>query len=197
MSSQPAERPPPTRLVRVRQRLVDTGFYLGNSCDFQTNVHWVRDGRADRLAVKPIETKRTDSPGTPLPSPPPDDSFELATISAVIQIDSNDYWLTSDANYRAPTELCPDFATIKPSCVGHMPDVAPFTLDWANVVDNLSVLQDLAVTPKFTLKQGLFARTGPCGPQLKMRHVLFEISVDIQLQLIGLIISVGVGCFRG
>ncbi|KIM52029.1 hypothetical protein SCLCIDRAFT_587379 [Scleroderma citrinum Foug A] len=52
MSNQPAERAPPTRLLRARQRLVNTGFHLGDM-SLRTSFHWVRDGWADRLVIKP------------------------------------------------------------------------------------------------------------------------------------------------
>jgi len=163
----------PTRFDGIRDRLVKTGLYLGDM-SFRDSVHWVRDGHADRLVTKPAEPQ--DNTGKCPPSPPPDDgSFDLAPISAVVQIDNNDYWLTADANYRGPSEIWPDFAIIKPSCVVQMPDVAPFTGDWANVTDNLRWLQDKIATPKFTAKQGLFTTAGSCGPRFKMRHVLFEV----------------------
>ena len=169
---------PPTRFPGICDCLVETGLYLGDM-SFQDNVHWVRDGRADRLAIKPAEPQ--GKVGQRLPSPPLDDApFNLAPISAVVQIDNNDYWLTVDANYRAPTEICPDYALIKPSCTVHMPDVTPFTADWVNVVDNLRWVQDSIATPKFTMKQGFFIPAGGCGPQFKLRHILFEVFLNIQ-----------------
>jgi len=181
-SAMPVRLPtiPSTCFPAIRKRLVETGFYLGD-ISFQDNVHWVRDGRADRLVVRPVQP--SGDAGEHLPSPPPDDSsFDLAPISAVIQIDSNDYWLMADANYRAPMEICPDFAIIKPSCIGHMPDTAPFTADWGNVTDNLCWLQDGIATPNFTMKQGLFTTAGPCGPRFKMRHILFEVCLSYLLR---------------
>ncbi|KAI5988492.1 hypothetical protein F5J12DRAFT_898182 [Pisolithus orientalis] len=110
-----------------------------------------------------------------LPSPPHDDSSsDLAPISTIIQINSNDYWLIADANYCGPGEIWPEFAIIKLSCVVQMPNITPFTTDWANVMDNLCWLQDAIAMPKFTMKQGLFTTAGPCGPCFRLHHVLFK-----------------------
>ncbi|KIO14778.1 hypothetical protein M404DRAFT_17638 [Pisolithus tinctorius Marx 270] len=172
MPGKPAKPNTPTCFVQAHQRLIETGLYLGDM-SFQDSVRWVRDGRADRLAIKPAEPQ--GGARKRLPSPPPDDSsFDLAPISAVVQIDSNDYWLTADANYHGPSEIWPDFAIIKLSCVVQMPNVTPFTADWANVTDNLRWLQDAIAMPKFTMKQGLFTTAGPCGPRFRLRHVLFK-----------------------
>jgi len=142
---------PATRLFSTRERLVDTGLYLGHM-SLWDSVHWVRDGRADRLAIKPAEPSDV---GKCLPSPPDDDSsFDLAPILAVVHIDSNDYWLTADVNYRGPSEIWPDYANIKPSCVCQMPDIPPFTADWANVTDNLHWLQDQVAIERWWSAQG-------------------------------------------
>ncbi|KAL4064818.1 hypothetical protein V8B97DRAFT_2025921 [Scleroderma yunnanense] len=134
------------------------GLYLGDM-SFQDKVHWVCNGRADRLAlVNPPES--------------------VGPILAVVQIDNNDFWLTADVNFHGLTEICLDYAVIKPSCVCHMPEAAPFTADWGSVTDNLHWLQDQIATPKFGMKQGLFVTAGKCVPQFKMHHVLFE-ALDI------------------
>jgi len=166
---------PPTHLLDIRKCLVDTGLYLGDR-SLRDTVYWVRDGRADRLAIKVAEPKDSEDGKKTLPSPPPDNgSVDLAPISTIVQIDTNDYWLTADANYRGPSEVWPDYANIKPSCVCQMPDAAPFMADWGDMTDNLRWLQEHIAMPTFKTKQGLFTTAGVTGPRFKMCHVLFEV----------------------
>ena len=177
----PVSQPSPTtstRFLDIRKRLLNTGLYLGDRL-LRNNVHWVRDGQADRLAIKVTEPKGSEDGKEALlalPSPPPDNgSFDFALISAVVEIDTNDYWLTADANYRGPSDIWPDYAIIKPSCICQMPDVAPFMADWGDMMDNLHWLQEDVATPTFKAKQGLFTTARATGPQFKMCHVLFEV----------------------
>ncbi|KIM59455.1 hypothetical protein SCLCIDRAFT_27285 [Scleroderma citrinum Foug A] len=155
----PVSQPSPTtstRFLDIRKRLLDTGL----------------------LAIKVTEPKGSEDGKEALlalPSPPPDNSsFDFALISAVVEINTNDYWLTADANYHGPSDIWPDYAIIKPSCICQMPDVAPFMADWGDVTDNLRWLQEDVATPTFKAKQGLFTTAGATGPRFKMRHVLFE-----------------------
>ena len=163
-----------TCLLGIRKRLVDTGLYLGDM-SLRDSIHWVWDGWADKLAIKVAEPKDSVV-GNSLLSPPPDDgSFDLAPISAVVQINTNDYGLTVDANYRGPMDIWPDYAIIKPSCVFQVPDAVPFIGDWGMVTDNLCWLQECITTPTFSVKQGLFTTAVAGSPQFKMHHILFEV----------------------
>ncbi|KAL4068927.1 hypothetical protein V8B97DRAFT_2024585 [Scleroderma yunnanense] len=144
---------PPTCLLRIHEQLFEMGLYLGDM-SFQDKVHWMNNGRADRLAlVNPLELGDADQH---LPSSSPDDTFELAPISAVVQIDNNNFWLMADTNFCGLTKICLDYTVIKPSCVCHMPEAAPFMADWRSVMDNLCWLQDQIAMPNL------------------MCHVLFE-----------------------
>ena len=71
MPAQLSKLTPATRLFSTRERLVDTGLYLGHM-SLRDSVHWVRDGRADRLAIKLAEPSDV---GKRLPSPPDDDAL--------------------------------------------------------------------------------------------------------------------------
>lgn len=51
------------RLLARRLSLLDSGFYLGDN-HVLNNVEWVRDGRADRLAVKTFFNGDEDEEGT-------------------------------------------------------------------------------------------------------------------------------------
>ena len=90
----PVSQPSPTastRFLDIRKRLLDTGLYLGDRL-LQNNVHWVRDGRADRLAIKVTKPKGSEDGKEALPalpSPPPGNgSFDFALISAIVEIDT-------------------------------------------------------------------------------------------------------------
>ena len=179
--SMPVSQPSPTAstcFLDIHKCLLDMGLYLGDRL-LWNNVHWVRDGWADRLAIKVTEPKGSEDGKEALPalpSPPPDNgSFDFALISAVVEIDTNDYWLTVDANYHGPSDIWPDYAIIKPSCICQMPDVVPFMADWGDVTDNLHWLQEDVATPTFKAKQGLFTMARATGPRFKMHHVLFEV----------------------
>ena len=168
----------PEQLLNTRKNLVKSKFYLGHKSVFD-NVHWVRDGRAHRLAVKPTAViehdHNSDSPQT-YPSPPPDGDFNMAHLSAIVQIDNNDFWLTSDAGYRKPSAIWPGLASVKPSCAATEPHVQPVKDDFKTVVENLRQLQSLTSTPGYQQGKGLLLPTAVHGPRFKVRHTLFDVS---------------------
>ncbi|KIJ13523.1 hypothetical protein PAXINDRAFT_156471 [Paxillus involutus ATCC 200175] len=167
----------PSWLIAARKNLMDTGFYLADN-SVHDNVHWVRDGRADRLAVKPaipvddVNGKADDS-SAKYTSPPPD-KIELAKLCAIVHISNHNFWLTADAGYRKPTSVWRELAAVKPSCTVEEPDMQPVRGDFKPTIDNLRKLQDLIATPGFTARKGFMLSGGISGQQLKVRHVLFE-----------------------
>ncbi|KAF8836904.1 hypothetical protein BDN67DRAFT_983613 [Paxillus ammoniavirescens] len=132
----------PAHLCQVQARLVESGLYIGSRSIHQ-NVEWRHVGRCDKLVIKPPTTlasgTSTTRPETMAegeagyPSPPPEKVLDDAVLSAVVQISSNDYWLTADAGYCGPSTVWPEYSNIKPSCTNERSDPEPFKSDFAEV----------------------------------------------------------------
>ncbi|KAG1852688.1 hypothetical protein F4604DRAFT_1686533 [Suillus subluteus] len=154
----------PTHLSQIRDRLVESGIYIGDR-SFRKSIAWRRMGKADRLVITPSTS--ASGPATDLPGP------EIAVLSAVAQVSSNDYYLTADAGYKGASYFWPDFATIKPSCTNERPDIEPFNTDFDVVIENLKWVQDIITTDGFILKRGVFP---PYTNQYRFKvcHALFE-----------------------
>jgi hypothetical protein len=161
------------------RNLLDTGFYLGTNT-FRDNVRWVRDGRANRLAVdiaQPLAEDHTGTIGegaTRYSSPSAEAELILAPLCAIVQISSSDYWLTADCGYCGPSVTMPSLANVKPSCMGEWPDVEPFRAEFTTVMENLQWLQAQTATLNLTARCGLFPITG-AEPRFNVRHVLFKV----------------------
>jgi hypothetical protein len=116
----------PQRLHQIHERLVDSGLYLGHSA-FRENIRWCQMGKADRLVIQ--NTLRLPDTND---SPPSESASEVAVISAIAQISSNDFYLTADAGYKGPSTICPEYSSIKPLEAGpniHEPEHKP-TSNW-------------------------------------------------------------------
>jgi hypothetical protein len=176
----------PTKLRKVRERLVDSGIYLGISAVCE-NITWAKIGTAQKVVyVEPIEAEAKSITSSRAPSPAPlgspssltenDPSLpEVAILSAVVQISQDDFYLTSDGSYRGPSRFIKSLAQVKPSCSGGVPEAEPFNSDFATTMDNLRWLIGEATTPGFTEKRGV--TTGPNNAlHIKVRHLLFEVS---------------------
>ena len=158
------------RLLHVHQRLSTSPFYLGNEAVVD-HVQWVRDGRANRLLVKPDENiKSAHNDPSNLP---------IAKLSAIVKIDRDDFWLTSDAGYRKPSVVWKTLADVKPSCAITIPDVQPARMDYARVVDNLRTLQEKITTPGYQMGKGFFLAARGDVQRFKLRHILFEVNFII------------------
>ncbi|KAG1858505.1 hypothetical protein F4604DRAFT_1684915 [Suillus subluteus] len=157
----------PQHLQQIREHLVDSGLYLGHSA-FRDNIRWCRMGKADRLVVQnTLYVSGTNDPAS-------ESALELAIISAVMQISSNDFYLTADTGYKGPSTICLEYSSIKPSCTNEQLDIKPFKADFDVVKNNLRWLQDVATTDGFILKHGLVPPYTD-GFRSKVRHVLFEL----------------------
>ena len=177
--SQPTLCTLPSQLVAMWKNLVDSGFYLGDK-SVMDNVHWVRDGCADCLAVKLATT--TDGDGADAdgaqkyPFPQPEDGFDLAPLCAIVQICSQDFWLASDAGYCKPSQVWWDLASIKPSCTVEEPNMQPMRGDFKNVIGNIYQLQEKISTPGYLPGKGFLLGGGISGEHIKVRHALFKVS---------------------
>ena len=122
-------------------------------------VVWVRDRRADRLAVKGDDA-----------------NYEMASLSAIVRIDRNDFWMTSDAGYQKPSTVWKDLLDVKPSCAVCAPDLQPVKGNYEKVVENLKQLQAQTQTPGYQMGKGFFMGPKSDVVRFKIRHVLFEVS---------------------
>ncbi|KAG6380344.1 hypothetical protein JVT61DRAFT_8455 [Boletus reticuloceps] len=165
----------PASLLALRKNLVDTGLYLGDKSVLD-NVHWIRDGRADRLAVKPasVTSESSTNSGSRGSSSPPDKSPELAPLSAIVHISELDFWLTSDSGYLKPSKIWRELANVKPSCTAEQPDPQPVREDFKTVIKHLREIQSTISKPEFQPGKGFLLGGGISGQRIKVRHTLFE-----------------------
>ena len=148
------------RLVEAHQDLSRSKFYLGKA-DVLDEVEWVREGRANRLVVKADKDIEK--------------ALEMARLSAIVKIDRDDFWLTSDAGYQKPSVVWKSLAEVKPSCAMTMPDVQPAKMDYSRVVANLHNLQERIMTPGYQMGKGFFLSARGDVQRFKLRHILFEV----------------------
>ena len=155
------------QLANSHRRLLQSDFYLGGQ-KLLDKVIWICDGRADHLVVK----GQNEQEGAMEPS-----QCELAMLSAIVRVDRNDFWLTSDAGYSKPSTVWSNLVDVKPSCVVCAPDLQPVKSDYAQVVANLQELQNQMTTPGYQLGKGFYLPAQGDTRRFKLHHALFEVSV--------------------
>ena len=160
------------RLVDAPQRLLNTGMYLAHP-NIRNKVKWVRDGKGHKLVTK--RTKPTNDDDTENLSPP-----EMAILSLITTISTDDFWMSSDAGWKGPTNFTRTLADAKASCTGKKPSFETIGDNFNTAIANLQWLQDQIATDGFTVKKGaLVGQPGvpPDTYKVKVRHTLFEVSV--------------------
>ncbi|KAI5982958.1 hypothetical protein EDD15DRAFT_2202440 [Pisolithus albus] len=174
-------------LQRSRDRLLAMGLYLGDST-VATNVQWVREGRGHVLVYCPKEdtedsTTARDSTALENVSSNPSTTMapanshappEGAELTAIVRIEREHFWLTSDAGYLGPTDICKEILDVKPMCAVGDPGVEPVQSDFPTVVDMLRVLTRQCVMPGYSAGPGLFITEKNRPTCVKVRHRLFE-----------------------
>ena len=165
MTSTPSVAASAAHLIQTHQILKQSKFYLGGD-QVLKKVKWVCDGRADRLVVN---------------GPPSEGSFEMASLSAIVRVEHNDFWMTPDAGYQKPSAIWKDLLDVKPSCVVSAPDLQPVKDDFQQVVANLQHLQGEMRTPGYEMGKAFFTGGHAETQRFKVRHVLFEVSVALGL----------------
>lgn len=103
-------------------------------------------------------------------TPPP----KGAELSAIVRIDQDNFWLTSDGGYVGPTAICKEILEVKPSCSLSNPAVEPASSDFATVLQMLRVLTEECVTPGYSSGKSFFSTEKNKPPRFKVRHRLFE-----------------------
>ncbi|KAF9233045.1 hypothetical protein BU15DRAFT_66911 [Melanogaster broomeanus] len=149
------------RSARIREELIDSGLYLGDRKILQ-HVEWKANGRKESLFVK--EAPPTPSSDSEEQKPLSEDIVaDLATLSAVVRVNDNGFWLTSDAGWRVPTNIAPHLHDAKGSCVGVSPVTGVFRDDFFIWVENARMLQQRIATPDSEERLG-FACKGEREP---------------------------------
>lgn len=73
----------------------------------------------------------------------------MATLSAIVHVDQNNFWMTLDAAYDWPSIVWKDLADVKPSCAVCTLDLPPVKAYYNQVVANLHELQAQVLTPGY------------------------------------------------
>ncbi|KAI6012033.1 hypothetical protein EDC04DRAFT_2609606 [Pisolithus marmoratus] len=175
-----------TRVISARNRLVSSGLYLGDST-IATRLEWVRQDRGHVLSYIPHEISHANVPTAPARSvdagtaegdrsaesdlsPPP----SAAVLSAIVCIDCDDFWLTSDGGYRGPNTFWREILDVKPSCTVSEPGLKPVNLDFVVVLQMLHMFTEKCVTPGYSRSKSFFSNSNMGPMRFKLRHQLFE-----------------------
>jgi len=100
------------------------------------------------------------------------------TPVAIVHINRNDFWMTSDAGYRRPSTVLKGLRDVKLSyavCIC-IPDLQPVRGNYDQVVKNLEQLQAEIVTPGYQIGKGFFLGAKGDAKRFKIQHVLFDVS---------------------
>ncbi|KAI5989258.1 hypothetical protein EDD15DRAFT_2284432 [Pisolithus albus] len=108
----------------------------------------------------------SDCSESPTPQP--------AVLSAIVRIDSEDFWLTADGGYLGPNIVWKEFADVKLSCAATDPGLEPVSSDYVVVINVLQHLTEKCVTAGYSSGKSLFSKKGTAAMRFKLRHTLFE-----------------------
>ena len=128
---------------------------MGGKDALEDMLMWKCQGKADRLVMK--------------------DTGTAAVLSCVAEIDTNDFWLTSDANYCGTGDYVKNLKDAKVTCALIKPSLKPFNGEWDSVLMNLKGLMN-DIVREGSPRQGVFAIA--TGIRFKVRHVLFAVSIQ-------------------
>lgn len=134
------------QLMKSHQCLSQSDFYLGGDRVLE-KVIWVCEGCADRLVIKG-ETGNKETTD--------DRQAEMATLTVIVHVDCNDFWITLDGGYTRSSIVWKDLAEVKLTCAMCSPDLQPAKLDYDQVIANLESLQGRIVTPGYQMGKVFF-----------------------------------------
>ncbi|KAI6010047.1 hypothetical protein PISMIDRAFT_12614 [Pisolithus microcarpus 441] len=158
--------PTTSPMSRSRQQLLASGLYLADD-NIVHNVQWVQQGRSHYLAV--LSDSSTAAA-----------QHEPAELSAIVVIDSKNYWLTSDAGYQKGASMWQHLYDVKLSCTVSAPPMNPQKSDFGTLMKNLCILMQKITMPGFEKGKGFLFHDN-CSPTptcFKIRHCLFERLTD-------------------
>jgi hypothetical protein len=175
-------------LQETRQQLVEEGGYMGDrQLMTQNTVVWRRIGRGHCLVTKEwAETTAEAHTRIASQQTEEEENFEegpdMATLSAVVKITTEDFWMMSCGMWKGPSEMTPSFQDIKLTCTGGIPDDEVFCADYKTVLDNARRLMTEVESNSFDGKRGFLITRGNTH-KLKFRHVLFEVRTNSHFTL--------------
>ncbi|THH21229.1 hypothetical protein EW146_g319 [Bondarzewia mesenterica] len=118
------------QLLTARTHLTTADFYLRDS-DFRDKVAWFRDSTQDALIL--ATSNNENAPSSPT----------LTSLGCIVDIDIDNYWLTSDANYSGQGLHPKPLDKVKPTCFVKRPSNPALAVDFDNVIKNLCYIQDI------------------------------------------------------
>ncbi|KAF9234214.1 hypothetical protein BU15DRAFT_79234 [Melanogaster broomeanus] len=125
------------RNTRIREDLLQSGLYLADDTVLD-HVQWRPNGRKNSLFINENSSQSSVDPQP-----------ELATLSAIVRVNDNNFWLTSDAGWRTPTKITPQLSDAKGTCIGIAPLTGIFHDDFLASIHNARTLQQRTATPDF------------------------------------------------
>jgi len=156
-------------ITSALQKLRSDTVYLGDP-DAHARLEWIRSGN-DNIAVKKgddvndqISSKHLSNhqqPGSP-------------TLSAIVLLTEEDFWLSSDGYWEDPTPSSPSFADVTISCTGAAPPPKDILADFGNVVENINVLVGRMRTRERNMKHVRVLSAITLSPKVKFQHNLFK-----------------------
>ncbi|KAI6101387.1 hypothetical protein EDD16DRAFT_1810139 [Pisolithus croceorrhizus] len=177
--------PSSSHVLNTHDHLMAMSSYLGLP-SLSPDFHWLCNGCGHILIYMPeslpnaISTTlpptssdngnpHKSSPNVPLPTCP-----VAVSLSAIIHIDCDDFWLTSDGGYQGPGTVWRDILDVKPSCTVANPGIEPVMSDFMHMLHNLHLLTKHCVTPGFSSGKSFFCTDHQAIARFKLHHKLFE-----------------------
>ncbi|KAI6013878.1 hypothetical protein EDC04DRAFT_2609160 [Pisolithus marmoratus] len=146
-----------THAINAHNCLLASGLYLADPA-VAVNLHWATEATATVPSVSKNAANMDHSGKSPL-SPPVD----AAVLCAIVHIDHDNFWLTSDGGYHGLNTIWKEILDVKPSCTVLNPGFEPLNSDFTVTLEMLQVLTDKCITPGHSSSQSFFScnNTGP------------------------------------
>jgi len=152
-------------LLELHKELTLNYYYLG--CPgMHSHVEWKTFGNS-KLLVKAVKepmssqdaAAQSDTSSSTCPSRPSvenDTEQEPAVLVFLARVSTQNYFFAANGCFKQPVAK---MESIKPSCLLEMPQFSVFSDDFSSVVDNLTLLENLAATKGYE-KQGIVKTEG-------------------------------------
>ncbi|KAI6025248.1 hypothetical protein PISMIDRAFT_11508 [Pisolithus microcarpus 441] len=174
-------------LNRCRERLMASRLYLGDG-SLAENLQWVHEGCGHILVYEPkrecegasapheptVQDEKSTCPSHQSSDPTFAAPPEAAVLSAIVRIDRDHFWLTSDGGYLGPNAICKEILDVKPSCAMGNPGMEPAQSDFPTVLQILWELTQRCVTAGYSAGPSCFTTEKNSPTCFKLRHRLFE-----------------------
>ncbi|KAG5634481.1 hypothetical protein H0H81_001803 [Sphagnurus paluster] len=154
------------RFSVTRENLIAERLYISDVAFRDTikeKLTWARVRHEETLVTKASlealqaaqkAAQETDVEGSTPPHIPP---LDVVNLSIVVEITTEDFWMTSCGLWKGPNRGCNAFSDMKLTCTGAKPTHAVFSPDYPTAIGNLKYLMDIAATEGFNNKKGLLA----------------------------------------